>query len=604
MMDLVAQIKTVDMMIKSLRGDLRNITPYPFVPEKPRYPAEPPSHPLPRSTPEAQGVTSAYLELFFRELDQCPDISVHSAVVLRHGKLIAQAHWKPYSGIYAQMVYSLSKTVTAMAVGMAMEEKLFSLDDRICDLLSDRMPPSPFRKHKMEGITIRHLLNMTAGIRVNEVSTIFEKDWVKACLNSDCAYEPGSEFTYNSMNSYLLSALIHKSTGQGLVEYLTPRLFQPLGIENVVWEKCPMGIEKGGWGLFLRPEDMAKLGQLYLQKGRWTVNGEPRQLLPQKWVEESTDTGIQTVMGEHQTAYGYHVWGFPIPGSYQFNGVFGQYVVVIPNLDMVIAVTSGSHSLFVDESASIIQKYFGNDQNFSSDPLPQNINGLRSLKQTLTSFALFPDTIPERREKTLLQKISQTLFVRQPVPKLSLDAARLNGRSYTLKNSYGTILPFIFSVVRNSFLPPIQRVSFAFAPGFCTVEFTDETGKQTIRAGLDGEPRRSVLNINGEFYVTGNVARLTRDEDGRPVLKLYISFLETPNTRVMKFIFSGDRILIRFQEIPSVDNASKLLMNLVGGSSGLEKLLVEKLNEERLAGYARRITVPKARGTLDLESAL
>lgn len=604
MMDIRAPLKAVEAVRKGVRGNLRHLSPLPFVPEKPRYPAGLSRKPLPRSTPEAQGVSSVYLERFLYELDACSEIKLHSIAVLRHGKLILQANWRPYSGIYAQMVYSLSKSVTAMAVGMAVEEGLFSLDDRIAELFPDKVPPPPFRSNRVGKITVRHLLNMTSGIRLNEGNSVFERDWIKAYFASDCAYEPGEKFTYNSMNSYVLSALIQKKTGEGLTDYLLPRLFDPLGIDHVVWERCPMGIEKGGWGLFLRPEDMAKLGQLYLQKGLWTVDGESRRLLSEQWIAESTDMGIRTSMGEHQTAYGYHLWEFPIPGAYQFNGVFGQYVVVIPQIDVVIAITSGSHGLFVDKSAEIIQKYFGSDEAFSETPLPENLRALRSLKKTQASLSLFPDTVPLQRRRTFVERLEHKLFPQRSVPQLSSDAKWINGRSYKLENPYGSILPFIFSVEKDSFLPAIQRVSFAFAPDFCTIEFSDGEEKQTIRAGLDGEPRRCVLNVNDEIYVTGNLARLTRDEEGRPVLKLYISFLETPNTRVMKFIFSGDRILVRFQEIPSVDNAAKLLADLLGNSGGnIEKMLSERLGGERVPGYLRRIAVPKASGKLDLEAS-
>lgn len=601
MLDIFTDLKAAEVLIKGLRGDRRHIAPYPFVPDKPWQAPQVPKHPLPRSFPEAEGVSSAHIERFFRELDSCSDIRVHSAVVLRHGKLIAQGHWKPYTGIYAQMVYSLSKTVTAMAVGMAIEEGLFSLDDSITELFSDvELSVLPaLRKNKLSSVTVRHLLNMTAGVRFNEVGSILERDWIRAFLSSDCIYEPGTEFLYNSMNSYLLGALVCRKSGQGLVEYLTPRLFEPLGIESVRWEKCPMGIEKGGWGLFLRPEDMAKLGQLYLQKGVWNTDGEERRLLSEKWIEESTDMNIQTTLGEHKTAYGYHVWQFPIANSYQFNGVFGQYVVVIPQIDVVIALTGGSHGLFLDESGAIIETYFGDSSVFSDSALPQRPEAVRSLQKTLSQLALFPDTVPVVQKKNLWQKLKTSLHS-EPSPELSPDGKLLNGRSYTLQNSYGTILPFIFSVERDSFLPPTQRVSFVFERDCCTVRFEHDQGALSVRAGLDGEARRNVLNINGEAYGTGSVAKLTRDEDDRPVLKLYVSFLETPNTRVIKFIFSGERLLIRFQEIPTVEDTSKLLMHLVkGGDTGKETLFIEKMHQDRLAGYARRITVPKARGQLE-----
>ncbi|MFR2561601.1 MAG: serine hydrolase domain-containing protein [Anaeromassilibacillus sp.] len=140
---------------------------------------------------------------------------------------------------------------------------------------------------------------MTSGLKFNEIHSVVEKDWIRAILQSDCSFEPGTEFSYNSLNTYLLSAILCKKTGMGLVEYLTPRLFGPLGIHNVSWDVCPMGIEKGGWGLWLRTVDMAKLGQFYLQRGRWMVDGKEKQLLPEDWVIESTKMDTPTREGDY-----------------------------------------------------------------------------------------------------------------------------------------------------------------------------------------------------------------------------------------------------------------------------------------------------------------
>ena len=596
MMDIISQIKTADMILKTFRGDLRHMTPYPFKPEKKRYPADKEQKSLPRSAPEEQGVPSGYLERFFRELDGCRDISVHSVVVLRHGRLIAQAHWKPYTGDYAQMVYSLSKSVTAMAVGMAVEEGLFSLSDNLAELFSDRLPP--FHSAKLGSVTVKNLLNMSSGIRFNEAGTVTERDWLRACLQSDCSFEPGTEFLYNSLNSYLLSALVCKKSGMGLVEYLTPRLFEPLGIDPVLWEKCPMGIEKGGWGLYLRPEDMAKLGQLYLQKGLWAVDGEPRRLLAQSWVEQSTDMTLQTAMGSHKTAYGYHVWDFPIEGAYQFNGVFGQYVVVIPGADMVLALTSGSQGLFIDATAPIIRNYFGDDRELSQKALPENRKAYCSLTETCASFALLPGMMPEKPPSpSFWQRVRGFFF---PAPKrdtaLHPGAAALNGKTFLLENAYGTLFPFILSAERGRFSEPFRKVSLSFEPGCCSLVFAAEKETWTVRAGMDGEPRLCDLDFGGEIYTVGSLAKLTHDEDGRTVLKLSISFLEAPDTRLMKFIFGGERVLIRFDEIPSVDGATSLLFGLIGGNGGLEKMVADKIEQQRLSGSIRKIVTPKAKG--------
>ena len=332
MVDLISQWKTADLLLKMMRGDFQKITPYPFLPEKRAYVPAPGRWPLPRATPEQEGVRSSHLESFLQALSGCGEIQVHSAMVLRRGKVIAEACWKPYTEDYPQMVYSLSKSVTGMAVGIAVSEGLFTLDDRLVDLFPEKL--LPLRSQKLNSLRVRHLLDMSSGIKFNELGSVVERDWVKAYLQSDCAFEPGSEFAYNSLNSYLLSAIICKKSGMGLVEYLTPRLFGPLGIGEVFWEKCPAGIEKGGWGMYLRLEDMAKLGQLYLQKGRWTVGGKTRQLVPRGWIEESVQVRHTTMMGEHKAGYGYQLWDFPIPGAYHFNGVFGQYAVSYTHLTL------------------------------------------------------------------------------------------------------------------------------------------------------------------------------------------------------------------------------------------------------------------------------
>ena len=286
MMDLRSQMKVVDLLLKLFRGDLQHINPYPFVPQKHKNIPNADSGGLMRSIPEHEGIPSAHLQRFFEELDACPSIHVHSAMVLRHGKIVAEGSWKPYSGSYPHMMFSLSKSVVSMAVGFAVQEGLLTLDDKAAGYFPDKNVL--FRSPRINNITVRHLLNMTSGLKFNEVHSVVEKDWVRAILQSDCSFEPRTEFSYNSLNTYLLSAILCKKTGMGLVEYLTPRLFGPLGIHNVSWDVCPMGIEKGGWGLWLRTVDMAKLGQFYLQRGRWMVDGKEKQLLPEDWVIEST----------------------------------------------------------------------------------------------------------------------------------------------------------------------------------------------------------------------------------------------------------------------------------------------------------------------------
>lgn len=598
-MALISQVKTVDLILKILRGDFQHITPYEFIPHKKSSEGMEAAAGLEFSTPEREGVSSDHIRRFFLDLDECPHINIHSAVLLRHGKVIAQASWKPYSGHYPHMLFSLSKSITAMAVGMAVGDGLFSLDDKIVSFFPDKN--ALFRNPRIGAITVRHLLTMTAGVTFNEVGSFVERDWAKAYLQSDCAFDPGTDFYYNSMNTYMLSAILRRKTGVGLVDYLTPRLFEPLKIPVPVWETCPMGIEKGGWGTYLRPIDMAKLGQLYLQKGRWMVDGAERQLIPEEWVLASTAMSVKTNKEDIVGGYGYQLWSFGSKNAYQFNGVFGQYVIVLPEQDMVIAMTGGSKTVFTDYSCNIIAKYFEKEAHcLHSAPLTNDIPALRRLRQTCESLRVEWDTAVQQEEPP-----RQGFFLsrlKKPKPHIPPLARSIDGQEYTFEKNYCTLLPMIVETFTNNFGTGVEKISFSFQPGVCRVTVTEGGDTNTMEAGLDGEPRRSPVFLRGDVFTVGASARLSPDEDGRPVLKLYLSFLETPSTRLIKCIFYNDRMLLRCDELPSMSDASEMLFGLVGGDSssisGLSKLLQDAISQQKLADRVKALMKPRTKGTL------
>ena len=603
MLDLLSQMKVADLMLKFLRGDLRHITPYPFEPQKKEIAHQSVINGLARSTPENEGIPSSHIQHFFEALDHCNEIHIHSVMLLRHGKVIAEGSFQPYSSSYPHMMFSLAKSVTGMAVGMLVRDGLLSLDEKIVDIFSDK--GVLLRSPRVNNITVLHLLNMTSGIKLNEVGSVVEKDWVKAYLQSDCVFEPGTEFSYNSMNSYLLSAIVCKKTGMGLKEYLSPRLFEPLGIQNVMWDTCPLGIEKGGWGLYLHVADMAKLGQLYLQGGRWTVGGKTKQLVPQSWVIESTKIQTPTRESDHANGYGYQIWNFAANGAYQYNGVFGQYVIMLPERDMVIAITSGSQNLFSDCSSDIVEEYFGDDAPaFSAQPLPNNVNALRALRNTLEHLYVIKATIPKPQPLNPLGRWLSRVLKREKPEELPPLAKKINQQKYRFEPSFGTLMPLILQGVTNNFSNAITEASFSFQPDLCKITLSDGENENVISAGLNGIPQLGSIRVNGEMYAVGSTARLDSDEDGRPVLKLFVSFIETPCIRTMKFIFYGEKLLIRFDELPSVDAASKMLFGLVGGTgNSIEKMMIDTISQQRLASRIDNITMPRARGVLLHETA-
>ena len=220
-----------------------------------------------------------------------------------------------------------------MAVGFAVQEGLWSLDDPAASFFPDKNVL--FRSARINSITIRHLLNMTSGLKFNEVNSAVEKDWVRAILQSDCSFEPGTEFSYNSLNTYLLSAILYRKTGMGLVEYLTPRLFDPLGIHHVSWDVCPWELKKvvgdSGCGLWIWQNWDSSICSAAV--GRWTVmkssfaGGLDCRIYQDGHAhpEGTTPTDMATRFG---------VLG--PKGAYQFNGMLGQYVIVLPERDMVL----------------------------------------------------------------------------------------------------------------------------------------------------------------------------------------------------------------------------------------------------------------------------
>ena len=298
---------------------------------------------LPRSSPEDQGVSSAALLNFVQAVEQKID-ALHSFMLVRHGKVVAEGWWAPYAAQEPHVLYSLSKSFTSTAVGLAVAEGKLSVYDPVLKFFPDEAPAAPSRNLTL--MRVRDLLRMSTGQRDEDLRTFpfqSRRDLVRAFLELPVPDKPGTHFVYNTAATYMLSAIVQKVTGQTVLDYLRPRLFEPLGIENPTWDASAQGISLGGFGLSVRTEDIAKFGQLYLQKGEW----HGRQLIPAAWVSEATS--LQTANGGSEDSdwdqgYCYQFWRCT-HGFYRGDGAFGQYCIVMPQYDAVLAVTGGSRDL-------------------------------------------------------------------------------------------------------------------------------------------------------------------------------------------------------------------------------------------------------------------
>lgn len=291
--------------------------------------------PLPRSSPEEQGIASGAIGEFVQAVDEKVD-SLHSFMLVRHGQVVAEAWWAPYEPGQIHELYSLSKSFTSTAVGFAVKEGKLSINDTVVSFFPDQLPENP--SANLKNMRVRDLLAMSTG-HDKEPPIGSDGMTVKAFLAHPVAFKPGTHFLYNTPATFMCSAIVQKVTGQTVLDYLKPRLFQPLGIENPEWGTNVEGISLGGYGLSVRTEDIAKFGQLYLQKGNW--NGQP--LLPASWIEAAS--ARQTSNGSNPQSdwdqgYGYQFWRCR-NGAYRGDGAFGQYCIVMPEQDAVIAITSG-----------------------------------------------------------------------------------------------------------------------------------------------------------------------------------------------------------------------------------------------------------------------
>jgi len=336
---------------------------------------------LPRSHPEAQGVSSSGLLAFVEAADKDID-AMNSFMLVRHGQVVAEGWWSPYSAGSPHSLYSLSKSFTSTAVGLAIAEGKLSIDDEVLKFFPDDAPPESGKN--LKAMRVSDLLRMSTGHQ-DEPKRTAEQPWVRTFLAQAVPHKPGTHFLYNTSATYMLSAIVQKATGQTVLDYLKPRLFEPLGIEHPTWEASPQGITAGGFGLSIRTEDIAKFGQLYLQKGRW----EGKPLVPSAWVEAAT--ALQTSNGSNPASdwdqgYGYQFWRSR-HGAYRGDGAFGQYCIVLPEQDAVIAITSG-----VKDMQSVLDLVWDKLlPALKSGPLAADDEASKKLGATLAGLSLRPE---------------------------------------------------------------------------------------------------------------------------------------------------------------------------------------------------------------------
>lgn len=458
---------------------------------------------LPRSTPEAQGISSASILSFVETIEEQID-ALHSFMLVRHGQVVAEGWWSPYGPTDLHMLFSLSKSFTSTAVGLAVAEGRLTVTDRVISFFPDDLPDNV--SDNLAAMQVHHLLSMATGHTEDTtryLHTAEDGNWVKAFLARPVEREPGTHFLYNTGATYILSAIMQKLTGQTLLQYLRPRLFDPLGIGEATWESCPRGINTGGYGLKITTEDIACFGQLYLQQGVWAG----QQLVPADWIAAATAKQVSNGSkpeSDWEQGYGYQFWRCR-HGAYRGDGAFGQYCIVMPEQDAVLAITSG----------------------LSDMQAPLNIIWEKLLP------ALTPTALPADRAShaALQQKLARLALAPQAGSASTPLAAQVNGRRYEFAGDA--------QQSDNNDLAQIHAVTLAFGENGTTVTLHNNYGEQRLACGY-GEWHTGVITVDhrGPGAVAASAAWVT---DDTYVIKYY--FYQTPFCNTTTLQFTGDQLI-------------------------------------------------------------
>ena len=613
------QIAVAELVLNMILGKTGG-TRVDYFPQKPDFPFDAVyEQAFVRATPESQGISSDLFAALLRELDASKDTEMHHFMALRHGKVICECNFAPYPKGMWHITHSMCKSITGMAIGMLIEEEKLKLDENIYDIFPDHI--NAFSKIFRPVITVENLLTMTSGITFNESGIVSGNDWLGSFLNASVNGKPGTEFQYNSLNTYVLSAIVTKRTGETLTEYLTPRLFGPLGITKYYWETCPKGITKGGWGLFLCAEDMAKLGQLYLQRGKW--NGQ--QLVSEYWIEISTARHLKTQNDTY--GYGYQLWMEQRPGSFEYNGMLGQNVIIYPDMDMVLVTNAGNKEMFQDcIMLNIIRKYFPVNYH-PADVLPENPlsysllkrlcgeleNGENNNRSTSLRGGWKRNVVSRRKHSDKKYSYRISAAVDRPSDHHSFMRA-VSGRTYVMEQQNIGIAPLFVQVFHNNMTDGISEISFTYDAENFYVSFTEGEVIHKLPVGF-GRAADGCVDLHGEHYLVATLGEFARDENDIPVLKLEITFIEECVKRKVHIFFHEDNgIEIRWNETPgkkmilsglssiTEELSGNFLYNSLLGDHNITTELLHRLMEQTIEpavrGYLKR---PEETGSIDTD---
>ena len=489
---------------------------------------------IPRAdSPESIGVSSEGLAALMRDITES-GLETHSVMVLRHGKVAFETFRKPYEPQIPHVMFSVSKSITSCAIGFAVAEGKISLDDRVADwvpeLKRDAEDPN------LEALTVRHLLTMTSGKLVSVLSDKAKKTWIKDYAEAKWLYTPGEGWNYSNESIYILCVIIKKSCGESVVDFLMPRLFEPLGIPRPFWENDGSGVEAGGWGLYLTTESLAKITLCYTQGGVYEGN----RVIPADWAAASCTIQVKQNEEENPTGYGssgygYCFWKNPVGDSWRMDGMFSQFGLIFPEYDACVVTTAGQMN--ADATLDAFFRHCpGIFANVDETAAACEIPGLPE----------YPVLAPKPRNMALEAELENKMI---NFPGL---------QPYELPKLIGfpvSVMPLMVFFMSADKAGGIRRVRLRFTENACKFSWSEGEERNTVLCGMDGRIRKCLITLGGIEFT----AACTAAWENQHKLQIWIRPLNSVAERRLTFNFHGRQVTMLPSSFPCLGSFTEFV---------------------------------------------
>lgn len=534
-------------------GDMNTVVPY--YPQKIKTSGdEDPT--IPRSIPEAHGISSKRIYNLLCELEGERRSNVHNIMIIKDGVVISECSRAGYSVNHWHLSHSMTKSIIGMAIGLLYDDGLVTPEMRLVDIF----PEIPYKDKRFSYITIEHLLTMTTGVVFGEAGSVTESEWSSAFFASAMMYAPGEEFYYNSMNSYILARVVAELSGRSVIDYVAERIFDPLGITNYFWEIGPENVEKGGWGLYLSAESWAKIGLMFMGGGVYMG----KRILSDRWVKLASATHALTHAVNVDFNYGYQLWVAKESEQLLFNGMLGQNVWMCPENNIVVVIQSGNNELFQDSpSLEIIRRHLGG-----------KIDDVISFKDSDALHKKEQSFFSGRVWARPLEKHHGLFYFLGLKSKTPFDE-RWNSLlgNYRFPENNSGILPLFVRAMQNNLETSIKSMKFSREGEelYLTVFERDEEHK--IQIGLY-EYKTTVADFRGEKYTIKALGEAEHNPDGSQAFRIELIYPELPNTLMLRIRKSlPDRIAVSINEIPNSGVVDAMVTRLADAHSSVQLLM-------------------------------